>query len=130
MMAQQIHAWTAACGSGALSTVFEGAPFASLVNVAQDHDGVMLMYLSDLAVHTQGLRADARCALLLSDAAAADPQASWRVTLVGSAHVDDARTSTYIKRHPTTSVLGGFHCWRLDVTRTRYIAGFGHMGWL
>jgi heme iron utilization protein len=60
----------------------------------------------------------------------ADPQTSWRVTLVGTARINDAATPLFLQRHPQTQVLGGFHAWTIDVERTRYIAGFGSMGWL
>jgi len=115
---------------GTLSTLVDGSPFGTLVAVAVDDAGRPLLFLSELAVHTKALRMDARCSLLVSDAEAADPQAGWRVTLVGRAQVADEATPAFLAQHPTTQVLGGFHTWRIDVERTRYIAGFGAMGWL
>jgi len=115
---------------GTLSTLVDGSPFGTLVAVAVDDAGRTLLFLSELAVHTKALRMDARCSLLVSDAEAADPQAGWRVTLVGRARIADEATPAFLAQHPTTQVLGGFHTWRIEVERTRYIAGFGVMGWL
>lgn len=130
----QVAQWLRAVRFGTLSTLVDGAPFGSLVACAADagvDDGARpIFFLSDLAVHTKALRADARCSLLISDPAAADPQASWRATLVGRAVIDDSVVDAYLQTHPTTQRLGGFHGWALNVERVRTIAGFGAMGWV
>lgn len=129
-MTATVAAWMREARFATLSTLVDGSPFGTLVACAVDDAGRPLMFLSDLAVHTKALRADPRCSLLISDAAASDPQASWRATLVGRARVADEARGIFLARHPATQVLGGFHTWLVDVERTRFIAGFGAMGWL
>lgn len=122
--------WLQSAQTGALGTLREGAPFVSHVAVAVGRGGAPVLYLSDLAVHTQGLRADPRCSLMIHDVSAADPQAAWRATFVGRARIDDDEAAAFLARHPTTQVLPGFHAWVVDVDVVRAIAGFGKMGWL
>jgi putative heme iron utilization protein len=125
--------WLAAARFASLGTLREGHPFTSLVPFAM-HGDVPVLFLSDLAVHTQGLRADPRCSLLVSDPSAADPSASWRVTLVATAHIEadphGPARAAFLARHPSTQELPGFFVWTLAIERTRFIAGFGNMGWL
>jgi heme iron utilization protein len=100
-----------------------------VVPFALDGAGPPLLFLSDLAVHTKALHQDPRCSLLVHDPSAADPQLSWRITLVARARIDDDRQAAFLARHPTTQLLPGFHTWALDVQRVRFIEGFGRMGW-
>jgi heme iron utilization protein len=129
-MEEKTVTWLRSAHFGSLSTLQGGSPFGSLVAYALNDAGQPLLFLSDLAVHEKALRQDARCSLLVTDPNATDPPSSWRVTLVGRASIDDAATPLFLARHPQTQLLGGFHTWRIDVERTRYIAGFGSMGWL
>lgn len=130
-MNDEIRAWLASAHTASLSTLLDGAPFGSLVPFAL-HDDAPLLFLSDLAVHTKCLLADPRCSLLVHDPAANDPQTSWRVTLLGRAAQDErpAAKDAFLARHPKTQALPGFAIWRIDVEKTRFIAGFGRMGWI
>src|SRR5690606_27771367 len=58
-----------------------GAPLASRVAVASDHDGAPLILVSALAAHTGALLADSRCSLLLGDPGKGDPLAHARMTI-------------------------------------------------
>jgi heme iron utilization protein len=129
-MQEHIDTWLAQAKFGVLSTTLEGHPFGSLVAFARADDGAVVLHLSDLAVHTQCLRADARCSLLVADPQTTTPQSSWRLTMVGTATIDDTLWPALSRRHPEATQLGGFHVWRIHTERTRYIAGFGNMGWL
>jgi putative heme iron utilization protein len=119
-----------------LSARRAGWPFASAVPYGVDASGEPVLVLSELAEHTRNLRADPRASLLVQDSAAAeDPQAGARVTLLGTLSVTgdaDAR-QRYVERHPQADeylAMGDFHVWRLNVTEARYVGGFGDMGWL
>jgi hypothetical protein len=142
MSAPDVHAWLAAARSATLCTLLaddrdRGAPFGTavpyaLVDVAGAKGPVVL--LSDLAVHTKNAKADARASLLVVEPGTADVQSGWRVTLVGrlrrlEGEAAIAAQDAYRARHPGPD-LPGFAPWILDVTATRYIAGFGEMGWL
>src|SRR5690606_21348716 len=62
-----------------------GAPMASRVAVATDHDGAPLILISSLSAHTGGLVADARCSLLLGEPGKGDPLAHPRITIACAA---------------------------------------------
>jgi heme iron utilization protein len=135
-MQEEIRAWLGAATHATLATlnaddVLPGFPYGSLVPYALDENDLPLLWLSDLAVHTKNLRVDARCSLLVVDPEAVDPLASWRVTLIGRAIIDDATgKARFFARHPEASALPGFHAWKIHVEGARYIAGFGKMGYV
>jgi heme oxygenase (biliverdin-IX-beta and delta-forming) len=124
---------------GTLATISArrgGWPFASLTAYALTALGEPLLLLSELAEHTRNLRNDPRVSLLVYDSSTLDdPQAGARVTLLGTAELqDDAEARrAYVARHPRSEEylqLADFHVWRLSVTEARYVNGFGDMGWL
>lgn len=128
--AREVQSWLrAARDAGALAALATalpdddahapGFPFGSLVPFDVDERGDVSIVISDLAVHTKNLRRDPRCSLLVAQPGS--DQSGWRVTLVGSMRElpGEARAD-----------LAGFRRFVLDVRATRYIAGFGRMGWL
>jgi heme oxygenase (biliverdin-IX-beta and delta-forming) len=126
---------------GALGTIMRpsapadaGFPFATLVAYALA-GGQPLLLLSDLAEHTQNLRADPRASLLVAEDAGDEALARGRLTLVGRcALVDRAEAApAYLALHPQAAdylALKDFHFWRLSVDSVRHVAGFGRMGWV
>ena len=130
--AATVRAWLAAARTATLSTILDdarapGSPFGTVVPYALDAEGRPFVVISELAVHTKNLRADPRASLVVSEPGTDDVQAAWRVTLVGRMRVIDD-PAPYLARLPQS--LPGFAPWVLDVDATRYIAGFGRMGWL
>jgi hypothetical protein len=117
---------------GALSTLGKGGhPFGSLVAYATT---APILLISDLAEHTQNLRADPRAALLVV-ATGPEPLAQGRVTLMGrcTPAVRAEVEADYLAAHPSASAylaLGDFGFWRLAVESVRYVGGFGKMGWI
>ena len=72
-----------------------GFPFGSLVAIATDDAGRPLLLISRLAEHTQNLGACADASILVADAAASDPLAGGRVTLLGRCiRVPDAEVAS------------------------------------
>ncbi len=129
-------AWAArklvrAARSGSLATVMQGQPFASLVTPATAPDLSVLLLLSELSEHTRHLRADPRCALLVSGAAeGANPQTTPRVTLTGRAEAidDPALRARYLAVHPYAALyadFGDFHLWRMRPGAALFVGGFG-----
>ena len=146
-----IHAWLSTAHTASLATLLKdprapGTPYATAVPYAlADADGTsawrVVVFISELAVHTKNLRADARASLLVSEPGRDhDPWGGWRVTLVGHMQIlegtaADHALAAFRARHAATA--GGaqqlphdFSPWALHVDATRYIAGFGRMGWL
>ena len=125
-----------ACDRGALATLVDGAPYASLVLTACDHGGAPLLLLSDLAEHTRNIQADGRVSLLFEDTAGLDdPLTGARVSLLGQAEIctSSAARSRYLSRHPSAAGyadFGDFNCYRVTVERAHLVAGFGMIDWV
>jgi heme iron utilization protein len=128
--AREAAALLRAARSGTLATAEAGRPHAALVTPALGPDGSVLLLLSDLSLHTRHLRADPRCALLVTGAAADEnPQTAPRLTLRGTVHPlqSDAARAAYLKHHPYAKLYAGFadfHFWTLKPEEAHYVAGF------
>lgn len=122
---------------GALATLNDGAPLASMVAYAPEPElGGLLMFLSGLSAHTRNLLDDPRCSLAVTetDPGKGDPQTLPRVSLQG--HVQEisadlagyaATWARYAARFPDAESrrgLGDFHLFRMVVEEARYVGGF------
>ena len=106
---------------------------------ALDETGRPVLLISNLAMHTQNLAADARASLFVAESSAAeDPLAVGRVTVMGNAErvpaadLPDAR-GRYLDRHRNAAHwadFGDFAFWWLVVSDVYFVGGFGSMGWL
>jgi hypothetical protein len=119
-----------------LATSLGGAPYASLVLVALDHDASPLLLLSDLAQHSRNMAFDPRVSLLLDATQGhADPLTGPRLTLLGQARAiaDDHLLARFVARHPASAVYSGFddfRLYRVAVERGHLVAGFGRIHWI
>lgn len=118
-----------------LSEELDGHPFGSVVAFAPDQRGMPNILISSIAEHTRNIKADPRVSLTLTEPGA-DGQALGRVTLVGRALPTDATdevTSRYYARFPQAASYHQAHdfaFYRIEVSRVRYIGGFGRIHWL
>lgn len=119
--------------AGTLATLQPGgAPFASLVSVATLVDGRPIVLVSELSAHTQHLRADGRCSLLLAQAGKGDPLAHPRLTLTGQAEQLDGEErenarSRFLSRQPKSSLyidFPDFSFWRMTLDAAHLNGGF------
>ena len=122
--------------TGALATIDRntGHPFASLVNVATDVDGALLILVSRLSTHTANLENDDRSSVLLAATGRGDPLAHPRLTLIGTFvrlgrdHPDEARgRRRFLARHPKSELYAGFAdfaFWRLKTVSAHLNGGF------
>ena len=116
--------------SGTLATATEGQPFASLVTPATAPDASVLLLLSDLSEHTRHLRADPRCAVMVSGVAeGANAQTAPRVTITGTAAIEDdpALRARWVALHPYAAFYAGFgdfHLWRVRPAGALFVGGF------
>lgn len=92
-----------------------GAPLASRVAVATDHDGTPVILVSTLAAHTAALLADPRCSLLLGEPGKGDPLAHPRISIACRAQRierDDPRrpriTRRFLARNPKARLYADF----------------------
>jgi len=122
-----------------LSRKHPGFPFGSLMPYALDAEGRPLFLISNMAMHTQNLKADPRASLFVAQAAAdGDPLGAARATLVGTAEpvpeVDLASArELYLAAHESSKYwvdFADFNFFRLAVTDIYYVGGFGVMGWV
>lgn len=102
---------------GALAVVEpgSGAPLASRVAVATDHDGAPVILVSTLAAHTGALLADPRCSLLLGEPGKGDPLAHPRISIACRARRierDDPRRERiarrFLARNPKARLYADF----------------------
>ncbi|MFC7395969.1 HugZ family protein [Chelatococcus sp. GCM10030263] len=118
---------------GSLGTLdTDGAPYASLVNVATDVDGRPILLVSQLALHTRNILRDARVSLLLAHVGEGDPSAHPRVTIKGRAvaTTDPRIRQRFLARHPGSAAyadFGDFGFYRIDPERAHLVAGFGRI---
>ncbi len=140
--AERVRTLAAQGSTAMLSTVSKkqpGFPFGSLMPYALDAAGRPLFLISNMAMHTQNLRGDARCSLFLTQSGGdGEPLGAARATLVGEAlpvPAEDlaAAREAYLARHPNSSNwvdFADFHFFRLNVVDVYYVGGFGVMGWV
>ncbi len=118
--------------AGALATLAQEGPFASLVSIATLPDGSPLTVISQLSAHTRQLEADPRCSLLLAEGGKGDPLAHPRLTLVGravQATAEDrpAWRARFLARHPKAELyvdFADFSFWRIGVASAHLNGGF------
>lgn len=133
--ADDTPAWAArkllrAARGGTLATSAEGQPFASLVTPACAGDLSVLLLLSNLSEHTRHLRADPRCAVMVTGAARdANPQTAPRVSVTGLAEIaaDAKLKAAWLTRHPYASLyadFGDFNLWRIQPRAALFVGGF------
>jgi heme iron utilization protein len=125
--------------TAALATVslkLDGHPFATGVDYFTDHAGRPVFLISTLAEHTKNLAADRRASLLMQGAAA-DVQASPRLTLAGLAGgVTDAEEgmlkARYLRYFPEAAGYFDldFSFCRIEPQHLRYVGGFGVARWI
>jgi hypothetical protein len=122
-----------AAAAATLATTAEGQPFASLVTPGTAPDGAPLLLLSSLSEHTRQLRAEPRCALLVSGTPeSVNPQTAPRVTLTGLAELVPeeevpALKARWLARHPYAAMyadFGDFALWRIRPGGALLVGGF------
>jgi heme iron utilization protein len=122
-----------------ISRKHAGFPFGSLMPFALDPAGRPIFLISNMAMHTQNLKADSRCSLFVGQAAAdGDALGAARATLIGDAEpvpendVAGVREN-YLARHENSRYwvdFSDFSFFRLQPIDLYYVGGFGVMGWV
>jgi heme oxygenase (biliverdin-IX-beta and delta-forming) len=130
----QVTALIESARKGVLASLLppDGAPYASLVNVASD-GGEPILLLSRLAWHTQNILADNRACLLISkEAEGRDPLEGQRVSLIGRLWSIERiqGEARYFPKHPNArsyARFADFTFYKLNVEKAHYVAGFGQI---
>jgi putative heme iron utilization protein len=122
-----------------LSRQQPGFPFGSLMPYALDPAGRPLFLISNMAMHTQNIKADPRASLFVTQPAAdGDPLGAARATLIGNIlpvpETDLIEVKAlYLGRHPNSRYwvdFADFSFFRMDILDLYYVGGFGVMGWV
>ncbi|NYF79725.1 HugZ family protein [Granulicella arctica] len=122
-----------------LSKKQPGFPFGSLMPYALDATGRPLFLISNMAMHTQNIKADPRASLFVTQPAAdGDPLGAARATLIGNIlQVPEADKAAvrelYLARHENSRYwvdFADFSFFRMDILDLYYVGGFGVMGWV
>ena len=124
-------------GVGTLATSMAdgGAPYASLVTYACDHQGQPIFLFSTLSDHTQNILVDNLASLLVEDAVGKrNPQIGPRLSLMGRVKQDTSPASRarFLARHPDAAMYAGFGdfgIYRMTVERAHYVGGFARAIW-
>jgi len=115
-----------------------GFPFGSVMPYAGDDSGRPVFLISNMAMHTQNLRADARASLLVAQESGGDPLGAARITLVGEvapvpAPETEGVRELYLGRHRNARSwveFTDFAFYRMQLADVYFIGGFGVMGWV
>jgi putative heme iron utilization protein len=122
-----------------LSRKQPGFPFGSLMPYALDSAGRPIFLISNMAMHTQNIKADSRASLFITQPSAdGDPLGAARATLVGNILPvpEDEKPSVrelYLARHENSRYwvdFTDFSFFRMDLLDVYYVGGFGVMGWI
>ena len=120
--------------SGALGTLMTGSgdPYCSLVNTATAADGTPLLLISQLALHTKNILADARVSLMLDERKEGDPLQGARVMLMGVAAQTDSPDARrrYLAHQPEAEMFAGFPdfaFYEIKLKGAHLVAGFGRI---
>lgn len=129
---------TAMATLSTLSRKRAGYPFGSLMPYALDPEGRPIFLISNMAMHTQNLKADPRASLFVGQVAGGDPLGAARATVIGNVapvpaeDVVSAR-ECYLARHENSRSwvdFEDFGFYRLQPIDIYYVGGFGVMGWV
>lgn len=140
--AERVKTLFALGSTGTLSTWSKkvaGFPFGSLMPYALDANGRALFLISNMAMHTQNVKADARASLFVAQGAQdGDVLGAARATLVGEvlpvpADEVGAAREAYLARHENSRYwvdFADFGFFRLTPAEVYFVGGFGMMGWV
>jgi hypothetical protein len=140
--AERVRTLVSQAAVATLSTVSRkraGFPFGSLMPYALDAQGRAIFLISNMAMHTQNLKADPRASLFVAQGVeGGDPLGAARATLIGNAtavlEADVAAVrEIYLSAHENSRYWVDFAdlgFYRLEPIDIYYVGGFGVMGWV
>lgn len=125
---------------GVLSTQsisHSGYPFGSIVPYLISAEGIIAIYISELAEHTKNIAVNNKVSLTISDISQPDsPTSGARITCLADVTLSQQQqTLQHLYRQQFNDAemilqLPGFQFYQLNLTAIRLIAGFGKIAWL
>lgn len=125
---------TARVANLALIDAEDGGPLASRIGWATDMDGSPIFTTSHHTDKAKAIAADNRASAIIGESSKGDPLAQARMSIRGRVYKitdagDIARVRRrYLAQQPKSKLyidLGDFACWRMEIERASYFAGFG-----
>jgi len=122
-----------------LSKSTNNYPFGSFATFASNSHRELFIYASDIAEHTKNILNDSRaCVTIFSVKGTGDKQASERLSIIGDlvkVCKEDIETSLarfykFLPESESYSRIHGFHLYKLEIVKVRWIGGFGQIRWL
>ena len=122
-----------------MSKKYEGYPFGSFITYVSDKNRTLLMYTSDIAQHTKNLKTNSKaCVTIFKLDTEYDKQNSSRLTLMGdlkdvsedSVEECQERFVKFLPESKKYSSMHDFKFYKLEISRIRWIGGFGDIAWL
>lgn len=121
-----------------LSTTHDKVAFGSLVPYVLDGKGRPVIFVSDLAIHTQNLKKDPKCSLMVAKIDKNDIFNSARITFIGKmVKVPDKELEEikklYLARHKSAEDFvdfEDFNFYRLETEKIYWVGGFGDIEWI
>lgn len=114
-----------------------GYPFGSTVPYLISAEGIIAIYISELAEHTKNIAVDNKVSLTISDISqSASPTSGARMTCLANITLSEQQqTLQHLYRQQFSDAeivlqLPGFQFYQLNLTAIRLIAGFGKIAWL
>tara|TARA_B100001109_G_scaffold53972_2_gene43436 strand:+ start:3957 stop:4685 length:729 start_codon:yes stop_codon:yes gene_type:complete len=127
---------------GILSTMskkYEGYPFGSFITYVSGKNRTLFVYTSDIAQHTINLKSNSKACVTLSELETDfDKQNSSRLTLMGDLKKVSSediiecqeRFLNFLPESKKYSSMHDFKYYKLEISRVRWIGGFGEIAWL
>ncbi len=127
--------------NGILSTVskeVEDFPYGSVCPYMMDHQGRPVFLISTIAEHTKNIAANDKACLTVMDERTNPRLEGARVSYMGRAQrvgpqEEDILSNRYLRFFPEAQAYfkaHGFHYYRIEPKRIRYIEGFGKIYWV
>jgi hypothetical protein len=127
--------------NGVLSTIskdLEQIPYGSVCPYMMDHEGRPVFLISTIAEHTKNIIANNKACLTVMDEAVNPRLEGARVSYMGTAEQlsekdEETVGKRYLRFFPEAEgyfKAHGFHFYRINPKRIRYIEGFGKIYWV
>lgn len=114
-----------------------GYPFGSIMPYCLDLQGMPIILIANIALHTKNICSDNKVSLTISETGEGNVQEFGRLTILGNCdQVDDTDTysaTRYATRFPDSASyfkVHSFQYYRINIVKVRYIGGFGKIHWL
>ena len=138
---QTVRRFLKAHHTGILSTISQAVdqfPYGSVCPYMMDHQSRPIILVSTIAEHTKNIHANDKVCLTVMDEAVNPRLEGARVSFMGKAEIIESKEEAilgkrYLRFFPEAQSYfqaHGFHYYRINPQRIRYIEGYGKIYWV